>query len=162
MKDNRMKHESGEGEVFISLGQAAELLEKVSDDFLGYGDDQYALGIRAAAQLLRDTDKLGKWKVENGKLKMENEEPEIAGECGEAANNYECIKDMSLEEMAEFLAREIPHGDCFGCDLCRYSERHPEEYERLDEWYCRICHEAWLEWLKLEAVTDDGKLKFES
>lgn len=142
----------GSGEIFISLGQAAELLEKVSDDFLGYGDDQYALGIRAAAQLLRDTDKLGKWKVENGKLK-------IPGECGEAANNYESIKAMSLEEMAEFLAREIPHGDCFGCDLCRYSERHPGEYERLDEWYLRICHEAWLEWLKLEAVTDDGKLK---
>ena len=155
MKDNRMKHESGEGAVFICLEHAAELLERVSDDFLGYGDDQYALGIRAAAQLLRDTDKLGKWKVENGKLK-------IPGECGEAANNYESIKAMSLEEMAEFLAREIPHGDCHGCDLCRYSERHPEEYERLDEWYCRICHEAWLEWLKLEAVTDDGKLKFES
>lgn len=71
MKDNGMKHGSGEGAVFISLGQAAELLERVSDDFLGYGDDQYALGIRAAAQLLRDTDKLGKWKVENGKLKVE-------------------------------------------------------------------------------------------
>lgn len=61
----------GSGEIFISLGQAAELLERVSDDFLGYGDDQYALGIRAAAQLLRDTDKLEKWKVENGKLKVE-------------------------------------------------------------------------------------------
>lgn len=65
MKDNEMKHGSGEGKVFISLGQAAELLERVSDDFIGYGDDQYALGIRAAAQLLRDTDKLEKLKIES-------------------------------------------------------------------------------------------------
>lgn len=24
---------------------------------------------------------------------------------------------MSLEEMAAFLAREVPHGDCYGCGL---------------------------------------------
>ena len=55
----------GEGEVFVNLREAAELLERVSDDFIGYGDDQYALGIRAAAQLLRDTDKLEKLKIES-------------------------------------------------------------------------------------------------
>ena len=65
MTDNGMKRGSGEGEVFINLREAAELLERVSDDFLGYWDDQYALGIRAAAQLLRDTDKLEKLKIES-------------------------------------------------------------------------------------------------
>ena len=55
----------GEGEVFVNLREAAELLERVSDDFIGYWDDQYALGIRAAAQLLRDTDKLEKLKIES-------------------------------------------------------------------------------------------------
>lgn len=65
MTDNGMKRGSGEGAIFICLEQAAELLERVSDDFIGYGDDQYALGIRAAAQLLRDTDKLEKLKIES-------------------------------------------------------------------------------------------------
>ena len=72
MKAENGKPKTGNGEVFIKLREAAELLERVSDDFIGYWDDQFALGIRAAAQLLRDTDKLGKWKIENGKLKMEN------------------------------------------------------------------------------------------
>ena len=42
-----------------------EHLEQMADDLMGYGDDAYALGIRAAAQLLRDTDKLERLKIES-------------------------------------------------------------------------------------------------
>lgn len=33
-------------------------------------------------------------------------------------NNYERIKSMSIEEMAEMLAMEVPHGDCCNCLKC--------------------------------------------
>lgn len=31
--------------------------------------------------------------------------------------NYEKIKQMSIEEIASMFANEIPHGDCYGCNL---------------------------------------------
>ena len=65
MKAENGKPKTGNGEVFIKLREAAELLERDSDDFSGYGAAQYALGIRAAAQLLRDTDKLEKLRIES-------------------------------------------------------------------------------------------------
>lgn len=33
-------------------------------------------------------------------------------------NNFERIKNMNIEEMAKWLADEIPHGDCYDCGLC--------------------------------------------
>lgn len=57
-------------------------------------------------------------------------------------NNYERIKNMSLEEMAVMLAEEIPHGDCYGCDMCD------------DIYYGDECTEAWKRWLE-EGVNDE-------
>ena len=54
-------------------------------------------------------------------------------------NNYERIKNMSLEEMAVMLAHEIPHGDCYGCDLCDDGA---------------ACGVAWKRWLE-EGVSDE-------
>lgn len=36
----------------------------------------------------------------------------------EEMNNFERVKSMSIQEMAHWLANEIPHGDCYGCGLC--------------------------------------------
>ena len=48
-------------------------------------------------------------------------------------NNFERIKNMNVEEMAEWLADEIPHGDCYGCRLCGFADS---------------CTDAWLKYLK--------------
>lgn len=58
-------------------------------------------------------------------------------------NNYERIKNMSLEEMADMLACEIPHGDCYNCFICS------ETYEAEDP-----CKEGWKRWLE-EGVSDE-------
>lgn len=60
--------------------------------------------------------------------------------------NYECIKAMSVEQMAVMLADEIPHGDCYGCNMC-YLHNLPY---RLNN----SCQDAWLEWLESEV---DGR-----
>ena len=57
-------------------------------------------------------------------------------------NNYERIKNMSLEEMAVMLAEEIPHGDCYGCELCDYI------------YACQDCTAAWKRWLE-EGVSNE-------
>ena len=56
--------------------------------------------------------------------------------------NYERIKDMSIEEMAKMLSDEIPHGDCYGCNLecCTY----------FDDKFNNSCTNAFYRWLKLE------------
>lgn len=61
---------------------------------------------------------------------------------------YERIKEMSIEEMAVFLADEIPHGDCYGCGMC-YSTNTPQ---RMND----CCQEAYLKMLESEDW-DDGK-----
>lgn len=57
--------------------------------------------------------------------------------------NYDRIRNMSIEEMAIMLADEIPHGDCYGCDLCCNVIISPH---RLRD----DCQEGWLKWLESE------------
>ena len=54
--------------------------------------------------------------------------------------NFEKIKQMSIEEMAAWLADDIPHGDCYGCSLCHGID---EPYEMDD-----LCRAAWLKYLE--------------
>ena len=56
--------------------------------------------------------------------------------------NYECIKNMSAEEMAKMFANEIPHGDCYGCNLecCTY----------IDDKFNDCCTNAFYRWLMQE------------
>ena len=56
--------------------------------------------------------------------------------------NFERIKAMSVEEMAEFIANSVPHGDCYGCDMCHDVQR---PYKMND-----CCEEAWLIYLESE------------
>lgn len=54
--------------------------------------------------------------------------------------NADRIRTMSDEELAKFLADEIPHGDCCGCDLeCATFEG--DKFENS-------CHNAFYRWLK--------------
>ena len=46
--------------TMIYLEDAVRLLQGCADDFMGYGDDAYALGLRAAAQLLEESDEIEK------------------------------------------------------------------------------------------------------
>jgi hypothetical protein len=41
----------------------------------------------------------------------------IDGHIDRKQTNYDRIRNMSVEEMAKLLAKEIPHGDCYGCKL---------------------------------------------
>lgn len=53
------------------------------------------------------------------------------------------IRAMSDEELAVFLADEVPHGDCYGCDL---------ECVALHDGPLKDgCSNAFYEWLKEEA-----------
>ncbi len=52
----------------ICLEEAVALLHSCADDFLGYGDDEYALGIRAAAQLLCETADIKKYPAEGSSV----------------------------------------------------------------------------------------------
>jgi hypothetical protein len=57
--------------------------------------------------------------------------------------NADRIRAMSDEELAKFLADEIPHGDCYGCDLeCATFEGDKFEND---------CHNAFYRWLKQPA-----------
>lgn len=56
--------------------------------------------------------------------------------------NYERIKGMSIEKMAVLLADHVPHGDCYGCDLCNGIKR---PYRLAD-----CCQDGWLNWLERE------------
>ena len=55
--------------------------------------------------------------------------------------NADRIRAMSDEELAVFLADEVPHGDCYDCDLecCTYREG--------DKFYSS-CQNAFYKWLK--------------
>lgn len=53
---------------------------------------------------------------------------------------YERIKNMSIEEMAIFLAEDIPHGDCYGCGKCLKMKA---PYKLGDS-----CRDAWLKYLE--------------
>ena len=55
---------------------------------------------------------------------------------------YECIKKMSIEDMAKMFANEIPHGDCDGCNLecCTY----------IDDKFNDCCTNAFYRWLMQE------------
>ena len=51
------------------------------------------------------------------------------------------IRSLSDEELAKFLADEVPHGDCHNCDLeCR-------TYREGDKFYS-CCQNAFYKWLK--------------
>ena len=57
--------------------------------------------------------------------------------------NADRIRAMSDKELAEFLADEIPHGDCYGCDLeCATFE---------GDKFVDCCHNAFYRWLKQPA-----------
>jgi hypothetical protein len=56
-------------------------------------------------------------------------------------NNFERIKNMDIIEMAKWLADEIPHGDCYGCNLC---------------YTTGSCLKGWLEYLKHGTDFDCG------
>ena len=56
--------------------------------------------------------------------------------------NYERIKNMSIEEIARFIANEIPHGDCYGCGRC---ESVSQPFRMND-----CCEEVWLVFLESE------------
>ena len=54
--------------------------------------------------------------------------------------NADRIRAMSDEELARFLAGEIPHGDCYGCNLeCATFE---------GDKFVGCCHNAFYRWLK--------------
>lgn len=57
--------------------------------------------------------------------------------------NADRIRAMSDEELAVFLADEIPHGDCYGCEfLCwKISKGN----------FANSCQNAWYGWLKQPA-----------
>lgn len=46
--------------------------------------------------------------------------------------NFERIKKASEKELAEILAHEVGHGDCYDCP---------------NGWRCGECSSAWLAWL---------------
>lgn len=57
--------------------------------------------------------------------------------------NADHIRAMSDEELAKFLADEIPHGDCCDCDLeCATFE---------GDKFKNSCHNAFYRWLKQPA-----------
>ena len=57
--------------------------------------------------------------------------------------NYDRIKQMSIEEMAKMLANEIPHGDCYGCNL--------ECATYMEDKFENCCTNAFYRWLESEA-----------
>lgn len=58
--------------------------------------------------------------------------------------NYERISKMDVDQMGAFLADEVPHGDCYGCDLKCFWFSHEKEKEEPG------CVNAWTRWLKEE------------
>ena len=61
----------------------------------------------------------------------------------EKPTNADRIRAMSDEELAQFLADEIPHGDCYGCDLeCATFE---------EDKFNNSCQDAFYRWLKQPA-----------
>ena len=63
--------------------------------------------------------------------------------------NADRIRAMSDEELAQFLADEIPHGDCCGCKLdCSTSEGDMFQSRFFHE--CD-CYNAFYKWLKQPA-----------
>lgn len=65
-------------------------------------------------------------------------------------NNYERIMAMTIEQMAIMLANEIPHGDCYGCDLPCYVKKPPYRLGNSG------CEESWLEWLEEDSREGEG------
>ena len=55
-------------------------------------------------------------------------------------SNGDRIRAMSDEELAVFLADEIDHGDCYGCEL----ECATYECDKFED----SCHNAYYRWLK--------------
>ena len=61
----------------------------------------------------------------------------------EQQTNADRIRAMSDEELAVFLADEVPHGDCYGCVLeCLRVKR---------DGFDNVCQSAWYNWLKQPA-----------
>ena len=62
------------------------------------------------------------------------------GEDASAPTNADHIRSMTDEELAKFLADEVPHGDCYGCQLeCSVCEG-----DKFDT----SCRNAFYKWLK--------------
>lgn len=64
--------------------------------------------------------------------------------------NYERIKKMTVEEMAEVLANEIDHGDCCTCPL----DCHKFTSDVFND-YIDGCKEAYKEWLESEVKENE-------
>lgn len=59
---------------------------------------------------------------------------------GKKMTNAQRIRTMNDEELAVFLADEIPHGDCYDCRLdCTFLDKGK---------FNDSCKNAWYEWLK--------------
>ena len=55
--------------------------------------------------------------------------------------NGDKIRKMSDDEMAKFIAYEVPHGDCYGCDM-----------RCIDSTGNIVgCELSWKDWLKQES-----------
>lgn len=71
-------------------------------------------------------------------------DPDIERECDsyKTRSNYDRIKQMSVEDMAKMLANEIPHGDCYGCNL--------ECTTYMGDKFKDCCINAYYRWLEQE------------
>ena len=73
---------------------------------------------------------------------MDSPDPNMQRDCPffMEKTNADRIRAMSDEELAVFLAVEIPHGDCYGCDLdCVHMEKGK---------FADGCKNAWYSWIK--------------
>jgi hypothetical protein len=70
--------------------------------------------------------------------------------------NLERIKAMTEEELTDFLAHEVGHGDCYNCPVAeRCFEIDDENLESDDYDYdLDSCRQAWSEWLRKEKEDD--------
>lgn len=63
--------------------------------------------------------------------------------------NAQRIRAMNDEELAVFLADEIPHGDCYGCWLnCWFIKK-----EKFND----CCQQAWYDWIKEPVEVKDDE-----
>jgi hypothetical protein len=84
-------------------------------------------------------------------------------------NNYECIKNASIEEMAQFISYFVREGSKIPCHICRGDlHRCIEEYEpglfRIIKKFDHTKCPEWQEWLRsndlrlIESLKEDIKI----
>ena len=64
---------------------------------------------------------------------------------GDPMTNADRIRAMSDKELAFFLADEIPHGDCYGCEL---------DCSCDSPWINEGCRNAFYKWLRQPAEVE--------